>query len=526
MLSRYRPRVLTLCLVCVVAALITLANFNVEATPRRAPPPKSPQDFDLTEPDEAYRERWPQGWPLRNLSYGWPLRWGQYVFIGSFRPDLIFGECSSTGRLVADVAIWLAMLIAPAAACEWLVRRFRPRPNWSLRTMLAGMGIIGCGLGWFASARSVADLQDAIIHRADDVWVEHRGPEWVEAIEAGRYRRFIIGASADIGNFPPDEEERQGNQQFLKRLGALHYLRYLKLDNMTLTGEIATSLKPMRQLRMLDIDIDHVVPGALPALIDSLRSLPELRILCVSGDDDIEDTSGLFAAIGKVTQLERLRIAGMILRCKDLDCLAGLTNLKSLSLENVAKDVVDRDNRQPLLSRLPALPRLEAMHVWGAEIYDDDLNCLARLPNLKIITVDSPHCTPSGLSSLASLEFLEELSIGYRLISAAGIESLRASRRLKELHVEGYFQGTIGLDYLGPDMVEDCLQAIASLSRSKPDIAIDGFQYKHFETEEETVLPERKVSYYEEISNWRETVRQWKAGSVSRRVPLASGPAP
>lgn len=530
-LSCYRPRVLTLCVVGIVAALIVLANLSVEVRRRGAPPPRSARDFDLREADNGEA----QGWPLRNLSYGWPLRWKQYVYVMQLSPYTIIGECHSLRRLAGNTVLWIAMLAASTVACEWLLRRYRPRFRWSVRAMLVGVGLVACGCGWFVAARERAELQDAIIEGADPVWVEHCGPEWLEFVGADRYRRHIVGARLDpdahIGVFGIDKEQqedyREKGRQLLNRLAQMQYLRHIDLDRTSLNQDIASALREMPRLQMLSIDIQKIAPGGIEALADSLRNLKELRVLRVSRDRGQPACPELLEAIGNVPQLEHLSLARMTLNGKGVESLARLRNLKSLSFDEIATDADDLATGQSLLSRLPVLPRLEAFVAWSSDIYNDDLEFLARLPRLKMLTVDSMLCTPAGLPKLASLTSLEDLAIGYTLISEEGLESLRSSTRLRRLHLQGFDKGPGEvLPAVDDSQVEGCRRALVLLRKLIPGIVIDARFSIHLGGEERLVrLPDNDLLEYEAIQKWREVVSQWRARGAPWRMPrVMAGP--
>ena len=94
-------------------------------------------DFDLREPDAEDRTA---NNSLGCMSYGWPLLWRQYLIVGGYGIEVV-GETYSGIRLAINAAIWLILLAAPAACCEWVVRRYRPRLRFSLRTLLAATAL-------------------------------------------------------------------------------------------------------------------------------------------------------------------------------------------------------------------------------------------------------------------------------------------------------------------------------------------------------------------------------------------------
>jgi hypothetical protein len=138
-LWRFRPRILTLIVFFAAAAVIALANLSY---------------------DEAVAS---DRIPYR--SYGWPLIWQRIVLNGSayaLRGPAI-GGYSSLPRLAANMLAWFALLTALSAGCEWLLRRYRPQPRWTLRTLLAFVALVGLLCGWYAHARNRAAIQEPLI---------------------------------------------------------------------------------------------------------------------------------------------------------------------------------------------------------------------------------------------------------------------------------------------------------------------------------------------------------------------------
>lgn len=382
----HRPRILTLVVLTLVAAPVVLANLSGDG--------------------------------IRTPSYGWPLvwRWRDGVPTG-YGAVMQLDQNYSPLRLTGNLGMWLVMLGTTGIGCEWLLRRYRPRFRWSLRTMLAGMALACACCAWCVALRDRADKQDAVISVADDsnglyeLYVERWGPKWLDVVGADRFRRRVIGAQ--IGGYSDDDDEK-----FLKSLGRLPALRYLELGVLQTTPEVGATLARLSQLRTLRID--------------------EIR--------HEEGTSQEYlAGIGKLSHLEEFHLQGSA-DSRILAYLAGLTNLKTLSLQiDTRLDGADpdgSDNPIPFLAKLPVLPRLEAVNLgstWGgATICDRDLPYLAAQPRLESLNLSDGDFTTAGLAELSSLKTLEELAIGGDLATPAGIEYLPAIKRLKALHMERY----------------------------------------------------------------------------------------
>ncbi|HUY92729.1 MAG TPA: hypothetical protein VMV10_28570 [Pirellulales bacterium] len=340
-LWRRRPRALTLMVLFAVVALIVPTNLSFELF------------MDLPANIGA-------------KSCGWPLIWHRYVLLPW--DGRTVGWYYSAVRLAGDIVIWLALVATSCGTCEWLLRRYRPKPRWSLRTMLVVVGLCGALFAWFAAARNRADLQDSLITEigSGSVRMERWGPKWLDLIGADRFRRHITRADV-FASINDDGHEKL--ERILPALGRLPRLRYLELF----------------------IEGDHLPPG----MADALAKTRQLRALsiCLNGtpynDNDRRIWQECLAAIGKMAELEHLHLYRMKVPGTSLASLAGLTNLKRLILSDLTIDEQDVD--APMLANL------------------------ARLPMLEELTIDVDMVTPAGLESLVALKRLRTLRINNRV---------------------------------------------------------------------------------------------------------------
>ena len=410
--SRYRPRVLTLIVLIVVAAPTVLANF-------------SPSNVAST------------GYSIKDAEYGWPLTW--YWRNYALRAGDTRAKWSvvryNWSRLAGNLAIWSVMLAAVGASCEWLLRRYRPTLNWSLKTMLAAVGLVGVFCMWCVGLREPANDQDSLIATIEvggqwhsdgtvygSVSLERWGPKWLDLVGVDRFRRRIVGVTL---RHDDDIEE------LLKRIGRIPNLRYLDLQLHKWTPSMTATLGEMRQLRSLRIEKRQLRTSWT-------RKLGSFDAF----DERLSDE--ILAAIGKLNQLKVLSLNDMLITNKSLQHLATLTSLKSLRLEDPSWDGEDGTEleylasigRPPTLTHLPLLPRLEAVGFHGGRVRAPDLRQLATFPRLKAIDLTESYIIDAALAELASLESLEELAIGNGKVSAASLESLAAIKGLKALHID------------------------------------------------------------------------------------------
>lgn len=503
-----RPRILTVIAFCMATAIIVLANLS----------------FDEQDPGEVVHCR----------SYGWPMIWHRLVLYGF---NMVGGERAvgwyfSPTRLAANLALWLAVLAALTVACEWLLRRCRPRPHWSLRTLLVFVAVVAMGCGWYAKARNRAALQDPLIglrggYGVPLVFVKRCGPKWLDLFGLDPLRRRIVLASNwQLRSTEPDDARRFLQ---LSRLSDVQHVSDCSVDE--LTPATAKALGGMRQLQTLTISFDRL-NSSVPAALSDLRELRSLSIkqrLTTAGEEYARLSDECLAAIGNMPHLETLSLSKLPLRGKSLACLSALTNLKSLSIdfwngewngsalgEPVSEDCLRAigmlsqlewlrlerlqiDNESlaylagltelktlclnwlithdlPRLSHFPALGRLEALDLTDSKVDENDLRTLAALPRLKSISLDVDRFFT--LRDLATLESLEEVSLEHE--SPEKIEELHAVKRLQRLYLGDPWraagqEGTLTLDdgqELHVHRIERFRHALERLRQARPGITI------------------------------------------------------
>jgi len=424
--SRYRPRVLTFVVLIVVAAPTVLANLSSEIV--------------LAIPYQGHENA--------RGTYGWPLIWHWHNLFISPGPCGILSWDYSATRLAGNLAIWLIMLVAAGGTSEWLLRRYRPRLRWSLKTMLAAVGLVAVFCAWLVGERNRANLQDPMIAALVDdyqtVYVQRPGPKWFEFIAPDRYRRRIIGVEMQMyGGATLDEE-------FIQRLAQLPRLQHLQINVKHRTGPMVVALAGMRRLRSLRIDEYGSV------------------------NENEQTTRDFLAAIGTLHLLERLSLEDMTLSRESLGALAGLSKLESLWLEGGNDD-------EDLFAHLPVLPRLKAIDFGYAQLSNQALRRLSAFPQLRAINLSDAKLSPDA--DLAALASLEELAIDARMLSAVGAESFGTLKCLKTLHISDNLRSdqpgstTLDLDRGNVSVLqreaEGARRALQTLRRANPGITID-----------------------------------------------------
>ncbi|HUY31258.1 MAG TPA: hypothetical protein VMV69_00650 [Pirellulales bacterium] len=467
LLRRYRPRLrwrmraTTLLVLTPLAAVIVLANLPV--------------------PDRGME-------PGEEVQFGWPLLW-YWRF-----ECLVFDDWDyNTLALAGNLMLWLLMAVLSAIAWEWLIRRYRPRFQWSVRGMLALVAAAAVVSAWCRGVYHRAEIQDPLIDMEmdmGDLCIQRWGPEWLDIVGADRFRRRIVGA--EVTSFGNREEQ-------LMRLAQLRDVRFLSFDPLgaPISPAMRAALGRMHRVRMLEIEFEdgRTAPG---------------------------DWREYLATIGGMNHLEWLRLTAWDANAPDLRCLAGLRDLKSLILivmpygsPDGGHQTLVQSGELRTLAYLPPLPRLESLVLRDGELGDQDLRALANFPRLKWLELSATSVTGAGLAKLAAMESLEELAINEDMATEEGFESLARFRRLKAVHVAGRDADPFArpptrqesndradfaenrADSIGgarparlalddgyelmvmPDKLEGVRRALAALRNSRPGIVIDAYDEFH-----------------------------------------------
>lgn len=158
-------------------------------------------------------------------------------------------------------------------------------------------------------------------------------------------------------------------------------------------------LKGLTRLKRLDL------PGGITdAGMESLQGLHDLEEIHI----DLEDP---YSAIGRITG------AG-------LAYLAGAGNLRSVYLNHAADAHV---------VQLAKFPKLERLYLGGKAITNDGLARIAGMTQLKYLSVHAGRADDHGLASLNTLTGLKRLAVFGDRISGSGLERLTALANLEDL---------------------------------------------------------------------------------------------
>ncbi|XP_028786685.1 receptor-like protein 12 [Neltuma alba] len=217
----------------------------------------------------------------------------------------------------------------------------------------------------------------------------------------------------------------------LTQLGLFSHLQYLDLSWNFVGGAILFQLRNLSQWRHLDLSV-NILKGEIPC---QLENLSQLRHLDLSWNLNL--TGAIPHQLGNLVQPQHVDLSrnnlrgaipyqlGNLSRLQYLDLsdntlsgtmphqLGNLTNLQNLLLRDTGTLKIDQENsaRHEWLSSLTSLTRLELQNVTGLTYSHNWLQMIAKLPNLKELTITYHNLSDECILSLPSLKFNSSSSL-------------------------------------------------------------------------------------------------------------------
>lgn len=175
------------------------------------------------------------------------------------------------------------------------------------------------------------------------------------------------------------------------------------------------------QLKLLNI---HGAKVSLDGLQRLFRRCPNLRYLGISRS--AVDLGALDAA-SSLAHLETIRITGTVLGDQEARQLSQLKQLRKIDGQlNIGNESVEQ---------LASLQRLESLRFSG-EADDQCMSALAKLPNLKDLSIVLTRVTDEGLEALKGSARLERVALSGRGFSSRCLQTIATWPNLTELFLE------------------------------------------------------------------------------------------
>ena len=309
------------------------------------------------------------------------------------------------------------------------------------------------------------------------------GIDWVESLGGASDGSVVNFNGCDLSNIQSFEPLRE-----MEKLIEIHFSNS-KLPKIGFPGF-------PNNIRRVFMD---GAENAGPKHCQDLRNLA-LTKLWLSGSEP--GVSGC-KAIAQITSLQHLRLAESKIDIDGFRAIASLSNLEVISLHgaNLNDDVaVDFEKLKELVSidlndthvgdkTIEAVvnnaPRIEAIHVNNSRITDASLELIAKVKNIKALSVSScSRLTGAGLANLSRCKELELLNIGSLNLRNEDLDFLAALKNLEKLQIQNNKFDEIGLQKIRaiPNLAELQVHYVpishVVLEKAKQEWGLQRFEYR------------------------------------------------
>ncbi len=296
------------------------------------------------------------GWPFIYFSHP-PHGPSYWSFAGLRSPqDLDWLAIALNGL----IAVGIAGLVA--AACEYWIRRYGRLFRFGLSSLLVVTALIATLLGLALRDLQRCSLQERILNglsaRAGvSVHREPRSLDWLRSLLGHQQPSRVVGLIIISKDGAPLETPA---------VGSLSDLRWLRLDNLSLSGEWVDQIARLR-LENLQIELSDIQGNRLEVL-RALASVPNLKSLFLRGDT-FEDAD--LAPLASANDLIHFGVVSKRVTGRSLEHLARLEGVRSLEFE-------DADFTAANFEPLAAIKNLDSAVFAGCKMSSEDE---ARLKN-------------------------------------------------------------------------------------------------------------------------------------------------
>ncbi len=240
------------------------------------------------------------------------------------------------------------------------------------------------------------------------------------------------------------------------------------LDNPSSLSSLKEQQIPFKQHAngaITEVDFSgHNATDSSVTVIDGLMNLESLKL------NEAQITEPVFRRIGQMPTLRNLDLRGATVTNRNLEHLAGLTELKALRLSGKSGATqVDDDglvhigkmtNLKALLldflfvsdiglQQLSGLKDLEELYLAGTLAGDDAIAVLKQFPKLKKLRLSQTQVSDEGLAGLKELSELQEIDLSENsLIFDGGLKHLGELKSLQKLNLWRVQVSNAGVEHL------------------------------------------------------------------------------
>jgi Leucine-rich repeat (LRR) protein len=354
----------------------------------------------------------------------------------------------------------------PAAAEAKKEPRRRWRFQYSLRTLLIFVSIVGVLCGWLGMFLQRVRHQRNVVVQIKTLGGEVIYDYQIAGMQAGNFPasppgpriiRWILGDDvfAYVGAV---YFKTPVNNKDLPQLQELTHLKGVYLSSPGITDEWLKIISEIPNLQWLSLLVDKNITEEGLGRIKNIKTLEALSLCGAAVNDStlmqceklanlnflvLKETSvtddGMenLVRLSQLHQLEIFKNRGIT----DVSMIGQLTNLESLKI--VSNSTIDKGFNQ-----LKDLRKLINLSIVSTPLNDDNMKFLDDLKELRELILAETQITDSGLVHLQASKNLVVLDLGHTKISDLGLKNLKSLSNLEYLDIRNTNITSSGLEHL------------------------------------------------------------------------------
>lgn len=381
----------------------------------------------------------------------------------------------------------------------------KPRRRWlsfSVRGLLIGMTLVCLLLGWlgrhYVQMIEENAIVDEVMQSGGQVYYDYHkrsqqlgepqdpaGPKWLRDLLG----EHLFSRVEAVEIFAQTENAEEAAADVV-RLKGLTHLKRVALGNIPLEDPQIEVLRRMREVRLMRGQISaeqfaklaqspslqavwlrvEAMDDRLLASLPTFANLQELNLSFLNGRyDEHSITRQGMQSIGAMPHLRRLRLEALPDEgLRHFDQLKSLTQLEALAIEYVPikddhfttisqftclKHLSIRPDFQSTFrdegfTKLQALKQLETLELPQARIGDRSMRTIARLPQLRELSIRGTWITDTGLAELKDHQSLEALDLRETRVTDRGLLPLNNVATFRRLWIRPDWGDAVTMDCL------------------------------------------------------------------------------
>jgi Leucine-rich repeat (LRR) protein len=258
--------------------------------------------------------------------------------------------------------------------------------------------------------------------------------EAVKQLEAGKHtlKRDDAGHVVEVRLQPLGD--KQQTLEVLKLVAKLPSLARLYATGPDVTDEGLVELKPLKNLKLLNLDQASVGDEGMAHLVDLPLADIDLKLTNVQ-DAGVKHLS-------KIKSLKHLKLVKTKVTDDGMPALADLPNLETVDLQ----DVNTVGNKS--LPIFAGLKKLRTLRVWGTTFEGEGIAPIGSMTNLRSLSMEKAVVNDQNVGLFKNLTNLEKLILTGTFVTDTGMQQLAGLTKLREIELRGAPVGTQGMSWI------------------------------------------------------------------------------